>query len=100
MDFPPRYDPFLPRADILNAGITKLSSTLASYKPTSYFFTVTPQRPIPQGGYLQVWMPFTIRLPLGVNHINCTLTRGSEIFVEFAVPYSLSPLRFDLRDFV
>ena len=45
-------------------------------------------------------MPYSVRLPLGVNQINCTLIRGSEKFYEFATPYSLNPLRFDLKEFL
>jgi hypothetical protein len=37
----------MPKPDILNAAITRISSTIASYKPVSYFFTVTPMKDIP-----------------------------------------------------
>ena len=45
-------------------------------------------------------MPKSVRLPLGVNQINCTIMRGPQKFYEYATPYSLEPLRFDLKDFV
>jgi hypothetical protein len=90
----------MPKPITLNAAILNISSTNASYKPVTYFFTVTPTQSIPQGGYLQVWMPRSIRLPLGVNQINCTIVRGTHKFYEYATPYSIEPLRFDLEGFV
>lgn len=90
----------MPKPNYLNATIANISSTVASYKPVTYFFTVTPMQSIPQGGYLQVWMPRSVRLPLGVNQINCTIGRGTQKFYEYATPYSLEPLRFDLKNFV
>jgi hypothetical protein len=37
----------MPKPDILNAAIASISSTVASYKPVTYFFTVTPMQSIP-----------------------------------------------------
>jgi hypothetical protein len=45
-------------------------------------------------------MPRSVRLPLGVNQINCTIVRGIQKFYEYATPYSVEPLRFDLKGFV
>jgi hypothetical protein len=57
----------MPKPEILNAKIAQITSTYARYKPVSYFLNVTPSADIPKGGYLQVSMPLTVRLPLGVH---------------------------------
>jgi hypothetical protein len=43
-------------------------------------------------------MPPTVILPLGVTQINCTATIGTDIYYEFAIPTSLTPLKFLLKN--
>ncbi len=52
-DKPPYFDPFMPKPSILTARLLNFSGNfIQSYKPVTYFFTVTPNKPIPKDGYL------------------------------------------------
>lgn len=51
-DFPPKLEIFKLKASILNAQISLLSSYIASYKPVTYTFIITPLMIVPVGSIL------------------------------------------------
>jgi hypothetical protein len=66
-DAEPRYIPFLPEAPSLAVTLDAISSKVASYKPVTYTFTISPELDLPIGSLLIVKMPPTVRLPFGVS---------------------------------